>query len=214
MRKEWHEPELRRHLAPVKAPDELWDRVQGASSLERVHTPIRSRTAAWDWAAAAVATVAVIAGVTVWLNRDLPSEELAVRALSRAPEQLEFRSADLTELRTWVKAGTGLDVPLPGRTAPSVELIGAHVNRASVIRRGTPTAEISYRVDGLEATLVVSKAVADGDGMHRIVKTGRSHGTNFLSWTMRGQMYTIAAADARVGCILCHSTGAPRAIVN
>jgi anti-sigma factor RsiW len=152
--------------------------------------------------------VAVVAG-TIWLNRDLTSEELAVRALSRAPEQMEFRSGDLAELRTWVKAGTGLDIPLPGRASPSVQLVGANVTR-----KGPPTAEISYRVGSSDVALVVSKAPAEGEGRHTFKKGGSYHGANFQSWTMRGQMYTIAAADARVGCMLCHNTGAPRALVN
>ena len=62
------------------------------------------------------------------------------------------------------------------------------------------TAEISYRVGGLDAALVVSKiGPMAGDGRHTMVKSGSYQGASFLSWTMRGQMYTIAAADAR-GC--------------
>jgi hypothetical protein len=204
MRKDQFEPELKRHLGPVKAPDELWNRVQGVSTPFQVLKPRRS---AWQWAAAvaAVAVIAAIAGTTVWLNRSLTTEELAVRALRRAPEQMEFRSADLAELRTWVKAGTGLDVPFTGRAAPSVHLVGAHVTRKRV-----PTAEISYRVGDMDVTLAVSKADPAADGKHTFVRSGSYHGANFTTWSMRGQMYTIAAADARVGCLLCHSTGAPR----
>ena len=157
MRKDQFEPELKRHLGPVKAPDELWDRVQGVSTSFQVPKPRRS---AWQWAAA-VATVAEIAGTTVWLNRSLTTEELAVRALTRPPEQMEFRSADLTEVRAWVKAGTGLDVPFTGRAAPSVHLVGAHVTRKRV-----PTAEISYRVGDMDVTLAVSKADPAADGKH------------------------------------------------
>jgi len=213
MKNDLYEAELRRHLGPVKAPHELWDRVQGAQASSSVHVLKPERTT-WQWAAAAVATVAIVAGITVWMNRGVSSEELAVRALSRPPEQLEFRTEDLTELRSWVKSGTGLDVPLPGRTSPTVHMIGARVSRG-----GVPTAEISYRVGNVDATLIVSKAPPNGDGKHAFVKSGSYHGANFQSWTMRGQMYTIAsvgaAADsARVGCMLCHSTGAPRTVVN
>ena len=35
MKKDRHEPELSRHLGPVQAPDELWDRVHGAGVLLR-----------------------------------------------------------------------------------------------------------------------------------------------------------------------------------
>jgi anti-sigma factor RsiW len=172
----------------------------------------------WQWAAAALATVAVVAGITFWQNREISGEERAVRALSRTPEQLQFHSADAAELRAWVKTDTGMDVPMPAHTASSVQLVGAYVNR----KGNTPTAEISYRVGGLDATLVVSKIPMNGDGRHQFVKSGSYHGSNFTSWTMRGQMYTIASVggpagtsgNARVGCLLCHSTGAPRTSVN
>jgi len=215
MNRDLHEPELKRHLAPVKAPDELWDRVRSGKVSSR-----EPRTAAstWRWAVAAVAAIVVVAGVAVWLNRPLSSEELAVRALNHGPEQMEFRSENLAELRTWVKTGTGLDIPLSGRTAPSVRLIGAHVVKASAIRKGSPAVEISYRVGDAGVALVISKAQPQGDGRHAFVKRGSSHGANFQSWTMRGQMYTIASvgasADARVGCMLCHSPGAPRPLEN
>lgn len=211
MKNDWNEPELKRHLGPVKAPDGLWDRVHGAevSGPERMATPRASWGTSLGWAAAALATVALVAGITVWRNRELSSEERAVRALSRTPDQLQFHSADLAELRTWVKTGTGLDIPLPVRTSSSVQLLGAYVNRS-----GVPTAEISYRVGGVDTTLVVSRIPMDGDGRHQFVKSGSYHGSNFQSWTMRGQMYTIASVDARAGCLLCHSTGAPRPSLN
>jgi hypothetical protein len=211
MKNDWNEPELRRHLSPVQAPDELWDRVQGADSSQRVYA-LRSRKQAgsvWQWAAAALATVAIAAGITVWQNRAISGEERAVRALSRTPDQLDFRSENLTEVRTWVKSGTGLDVPMPGQTSPAVRMIGALVNKA-----GVPTAEIAYRVGDADVSLVVSRIPQEGDGRHQFVKSGSYHGSSFQSWTMRGQMYTIASADAKVGCLLCHSTGAPRTSVN
>jgi hypothetical protein len=213
MKKEKFEPELARHLGPVNAPDQLWDRVHGAASAGRsVRTTPTAWNPAWAWVSA-VALVAIAAGLTVWLNRDpnrgMTSEQIAVRALSRTPDQLQFRSADLTELRTWVKSGTGLDVPLPVRTASSVQMVGAYVSR-----KGTTTAEISYRVGGVGVALVVSKIPLEGDGRHEFVKAGSYHDANFQSWTMRGQMYTIASADAKMGCLLCHSTGAPRPSFN
>jgi hypothetical protein len=208
MDRDLNEPELKRHLGQVKAPEELWDRVHSTRVVKLA--PNRSRKIAWQWALAAVATVAIVAGVTVWQNRAISGEERAVRALSRTPEQLQFHSSDAGELRAWVKTDTGLDVPMPAHTASSVQLIGAYVNRKSSV----PTAEISYRVGDQEATLVVSKIPMEGDGRHAFVKSGSYHGSSFQSWTMRGQMYTIASADARVGCLLCHSSGAPRTNVN
>jgi len=206
---DWNEPELKRHLGPVQAPEELWNRVQGA----RVIASPPSWRLNWQWAAAAVASVALIAGVTVWANRSITSEERAVRALGRTPEQLQFRSDDLAEIRRWVKADSDLDIPLRGQPAPAVHLIGASLTRRGT-NNGTQAVEISYRVGDMDATLVISKATGDGDGRHAFVKSGSYHGTNFQSWTMRGEIFTIAAADARVGCMLCHSAGAPRTSVN
>ena len=77
-KKDWTEPELKRHLAPVKAPDELWDRVHGARAVRS--RPSRSIT--WQWAAAAVAAVTMVAGVTLWANRGITSEERAVRGVA------------------------------------------------------------------------------------------------------------------------------------
>jgi hypothetical protein len=208
MKNDWNEPELSRHLGPVRAPDELWDRVQGAGSGQRVYT-VTPRAHTWRWAAAALAMVAVVAGITVWQHREISGEERAFRALSRTPDELEFRSENLTEVRSWVKSGTGLDVPMPGRTSPVVRMIGARVDRAAV-----PTAEIAYRVGDADVSLVVSRIPQEGDGRHQFVKSGSYHGSSFQSWTMHGQMYTIASADAKVGCLLCHSTGAPRTVVN
>ena len=203
MKNELHEPELSRHLGPVKAPNELWDRVRGAEahSFRSSGPKLRMRMA---WAAAALATVALVAGVNIWRNRSLSSEERAVRALARTAEQLEFRSADLAEIRAWVKEGSGLEVPLRSLPAGNVQLIGA-----SLTRHGAAAAEISYRVGGMVAALVISKANEGGDGKHAFVKSGSYHGANFQSWTMRGEMFTIAAADARAGCLLCHNGGAP-----
>ena len=61
-----YESELSRHLGPVKAPEELWDRVHGAQTVKM--RPSRGMT--WQWAAVALATVAVVAGITVWQNRE------------------------------------------------------------------------------------------------------------------------------------------------
>lgn len=200
------EAELRRHLRPVQAPGELWNRVQGGSLSAKVSF---TKPEWGSWAAVAAAMVVVVAGFTVWMNRSVTSEERAVRALSRTPEQLQFHSGDLAEIRNWVRAGSNLDIPLRGEPAPAVHLIGA-----SLTRQGVPAVEISYRVGDMDARLVISKAAADGDGRHAFVKSGSYHGANFQSWTMRGEMFTIAASDARVGCLLCHSAGAPRTAVN
>ena len=200
-----YESDLSRHLRPVQAPDELWDRLQ--QSKVSLVKPRAGAGISWRWTAAAIATAAVVAGITLWMNRELTTEELAVSALSRTSERMDFLSADLAEIRSWMKTGTGLDLPLRGRPAPWVQLMGAK----KLTHNGVSTVEIAYRVGDSDARLVISKAPPDGDGRHTFKKSGSHHGANFQSWTMRGQMYTIASSgEAKVGCMLCHNTGAPR----
>jgi hypothetical protein len=209
MRKEQFEPELSRHLGPVKAPDELWDRLQhraqrAAGARERARTPAWGKS--WIWVAAAAAAIAGLAiGVTLVRNRNLSLEELAVAALGRGPNQLKFRSGEAPAVRAWIKSGTGLDVPMPSQLSPAVRLVGA-----TVVSSRVPTAEIAYRVGDMDVTLAISKADPAADSKHTFVRSGSYHGANFTTWSMRGQMYTLAAADTRAGCLLCHNGGAPR----
>ena len=200
------EPELSRHLGPVKAPDQLWDRVQqgaGARAGARTRTSMWGKS--WIWVAAAAAAIAgLAAGVSVVRNRNVSLEELAVAALGRNPNQLKFRSGEAPAVRAWIKSGTGLDVPLPSQLSPAVHLVGA-----TLVSSKVPTAEVSYRVGDMDVTLAVSKADPGADSKHTFVRAGSYHGANFTTWSMRGQMYTLAAADTRVGCLLCHNGGAP-----
>ena len=201
--KDWHEPELSRHLGPVKAPDELLDRLHGSGA------GVRSRatfgTPKWVWvAAAAAALVGLAVGVSLMRNRSMSLEELAVAALGRSPDQLKFQSGEARAVRAWIKSGTGLDIPMPFQLSPTVRLVGA-----TVVSSKVPTAEVSYRVGEMDVTLAVSKADPAANTKHTFVRSGTYHGANFVTWSMRGQMYTVAAADAKVGCLLCHNGGAP-----
>jgi hypothetical protein len=205
MRKEQFESELSRHLGPVKAPDELWDRLQGAGAQSQTsfRTPFWTRS--WTWVAAAAAIAGLAIGVNLVRNRNQSLEELAVGSLGRNPDQLKFRSAEAKAVRAWIKSGTGLDVPMPSALSPAVQLMGA-----TVVSSNVPTAEVAYRVGDMDVTLAVSKADPAANSKHTFVRSGSYHGANFVTWSMRGQMYTVAAADAKVGCLLCHNGGAPR----
>jgi hypothetical protein len=206
MRKEQFESELRRHLGPVKAPDELWDRLQGSGagqSQASSRTPFWTRS--WTWVAAVAAIAGFAIGVNLVRNHNQSIEELAVGALGRGPDQLKFRSGDARDVRAWIKSGTGLDVPLPSALSPAVQLVGA-----TVVSSRVPTAQISYRVGDMDVTLAISKADPAANSKHTFVRSGSYHGANFTTWSMRGQMYAVAAVDAKKGCLLCHNGGAPR----
>ena len=205
------EPELSRHLGPVQAPEQLWDRVQNPrqSPLPNAPRPWFPRIA---WAAAAVAVI--VGGVTWSLHHKpagpalAPNETFALNGFAEGSKSLDLQSSEAPQIKTWIHDGAGLDVPLPTRTAAFVQVIGA-----KMVRKDVPTAQISYRVRDMPVTLVVSKAPEGIDPKHTITATGsgtgRAKDAKYLSWTMRGLSYTVASADARAACLLCHSGGAP-----
>jgi hypothetical protein len=214
MNKTWLEPILARHLGRVKAPDELWARIQAPGAQAETVAPPAGF--GWKLAFAAAGTLALAAGV-FWMVHEPrdpigENETLAARALSGGPEKLDFRSEAAPEVRAWVKSHAGLDVPLPVNTIASVKLLGAHVTP------GKNTVEILYQVEGKSAVLTVAKADPEvaGDGAHRFLGGAQRDGARMSSWTMRGQMYTVACPypqDPRAGCLLCHANGPPGAML-
>lgn len=135
----------------------------------------RSRVAPlrWAWAAAAAVLVAAFA----WGLR--------------SPREL--RSSDPAEIRVWARANAGIDVPLAARTP--ARLAGARLAGGAV--------EISYSVDGFDATLRVAKAEPRGASGHGSFDIG----ARTASWVSRGLRYTLACSSPealQVACRLCH----------
>lgn len=197
----WLEPVLERHLVEVSAPDELWNRVRNPIASQPVlvaRTPLLALAAAVMLMAGAVWTLLPLR------SHQASREALAIEALARNPEDLDLRSETVPEIRAWVKSRTGLDLPLPARTAKAVRLAGA-----CAVNLGTAGVEVSYRVSGRNAVLLVSKATAaEAQEKHRFLKCESIGNRRVSSWTMRGQLYTLAVAaigDARDECLLCHA---------
>ena len=157
MNKSWIESVLDRNLHPVAAPAELWDRVRN---------PRPRPVLQWKLAFALVVAVA-----TAWALH---------------PRTASIQSESARDVREWVKARTGLDVPLS--PAAPIRLCGSSVF-------GNGSAEIRYRVRNREAAMLVAKAERY-TSTHRFV----SHNT----WILRGQSYTVASADLQTACLLCH----------
>lgn len=200
---------LERHLGPVSAPNGLWDVVQ--------HPPTPRRRRQIPGSMVALAAVLPIVAVCLLPrhgNAPLSRQALAIEALSREPEDLELRSDTVTEIRTWVKSKTGLDIPLPAATSEGVRMTGV-----CALKGGALTVEVAYRVSGHNAALLVSKAsvMSSGERTHRFLKCESVGGTRVSSWTMHGQLYTLAyaansnaaAAGGKEECLLCHSGGEP-----
>jgi hypothetical protein len=98
------------------------------------------------------------------------------------------------ELRAWVRANTGLDVPIQASPPASIQLIGARNLGASV--------EIAYRAGNRDALLSVSRADAGSASLPHGQVSG-----NESSWVADGERFTLAASNAtdlQLACKLCH----------
>src|SRR5438552_18238673 len=104
---EWLDLELSHHLAPVAAPDALWDRVSGAARVsKRFSLPVGA------WPIAAILTLAVAAG-TLWLvakgaEPALDLRQLAIEQL-RHPEPLALHTGDPRVIAAFMRQA-GLEV--------------------------------------------------------------------------------------------------------
>ena len=163
IQKQWMVEELEQSLRRVCAPEELWDRIQSPQ-----HTRARVRTRFMAWAA-----VPMLMFVAVWGTH------------SRNNPSIQFHSSDPAEIRAWVNANAGLDVPLHAGNLAGAKVLSAQ------------TAEIAYRVGGRDVSLLVSKT-AD------VQRNGRS-----VSWTTGGQTYLLACAEPQdfKACVMCHVGG-------
>jgi hypothetical protein len=173
---QWLEPELQRGLRPVSAPAELWDRIQGQHAAAPGRVEVReNRRLVWAMAAAVV-----VAAIGLSL----------VQRQRAAVPQIAFHCQNPAQLRAWVRANTGLDVPLRARPAASIQLIGA--------RNVSEGAAIAYRAGNHDALLLVARA----DGMATVPHSRVSGDVS--TWVMNGQRFTLACADLQLACKLCH----------
>lgn len=192
----WLEPELQRGLHSVSAPPELWDRVQAAQAGKPARKNYQQVNRPWMWAMAATVALAAIGLSTVHRPSVAGDEAFALRALASDSRQLAFHCQNPAELRAWVRANTGLDVPLRLEPSTSIELVGARMID------GTRGVEVAYRAGNRDAVLVVSRAESATSN----VSHSRVNG-NVSSWVMDGQQYTLASndsADLQLACKLCH----------
>jgi hypothetical protein len=169
--------ELQLALHQVAAPPELWDRVQYAR-VSRLQAP--SRRFVW-----APVLAVVLAAVALSL----------IRSPERQDSQLTaFHCQNPAQLRAWVKANTGFNVPLQAALPASIQLIGA--------RAVAGRAEIAYRAGNRDAMLLVSRADPGSANAPHSRVSG-----NVSSWVMDGQRFTIACNDPaglQLACKLCH----------
>lgn len=162
----WIERELEQSLRRVAAPEELWDRLQSPQ-------PVRSRVQTRFMALATVPVVMLVA---------------LIGSHSSNVPAVQFRSSNPVAVQAWVKAKTGLDVPMH-----EARLAGANVTSAGA-------AEIAYRGAGSMTLLVSTEAATQP----------RSAGNpTVLSWSASGLTYQLACAEQQdlKACALCHIGG-------
>lgn len=165
---DWLQPELQRALRPVAAPPELWERLQTSQTA-----PAARGNRGLVWAMAAALVLSTV-GLSV-----LYRENVAFQATAADHCQ------NPAQLRAWVRAKTGLDLPFRANRAPSVQLIDAQMIE------GTHGVKIVYRAGNRDGVLLVSTAVASANIPH-------SH---------FGQRFAVSAdnpADLQLACKLCH----------
>jgi hypothetical protein len=170
---------LEHGLRQVTAPPELWDRVQSAR-VSRPQTTSRGFVWAWAMAATVVLTAVALSRVQSPVHQD--SQLTALRCQNPA------------QLRAWVRAKTGFDVPMRTALPASIQLIGARAVEGRV--------EIAYRAGNRDAMLLVSRADPGSANAPHSRVSGK-----VSSWVMDGQRFTLACNDPaglQMACKLCH----------
>jgi anti-sigma factor RsiW len=193
---DWLDLQLSHHLAPVEAPEALWNRIQSGTVLRPACPRAPRSVTAAVWPIAAILTLMAAAG-TLWLVAKGEEPALDLRQLAivllRSSEPVELHSSDPEQISAWMRRA-GLNVTLPSQRGTSVRLVGARV----IERHGARIGEIQYKVGPDSATLLVARAGTGPDGGH-----GR------LAWTTQGQSYAVASSSEErpdAPCLLCHAS--------
>ncbi len=185
----WLDPVLARHLCRVAAPAGLSTEIQTLKpvSIGRKHS-LRLGMARLSIAC----TMLILAAGGI----------IHLRDGNKGPD---LHSDRPMEIRAWVKARTGIDLPLPDEPSPQVRLMSA-----CAVKGGSPVIEVAYRVKGRNATLRVAKALSTDPitAKHQFLKCEEIGGERVSTWVMRGQRYSLIYAslgDSRDECLLCHT---------
>jgi hypothetical protein len=182
----WLEAHLSRQLCPVNAPDTLWNRIHEQRRPLRVRP---QRQLIWS-AAFAILIVATGMFWRLGVTRD-PTEEIS--------------SNDAQQIRSWIKAKSNIDIPLPDRPTFG-RILGARIVRLQQYS----VAVINYRVGREEATMMVTNRPSTGDSLnpgHTSPRISNTANATLYSWSLGPDDYTIAftgAKESRAACLLCH----------
>jgi hypothetical protein len=129
--------QLAHHLAPAKAPDELWLRVSGRK-------PAPHRAPHMRWLVPAAAIAACVAALLA-TPRPIDLQHLAAAELRSG--KVEFASADPSAISAWLRREAGVNASL--RNQNGVRLVGARVVRHGV-------GAVSCRIDGQDGAVLIA----------------------------------------------------------
>jgi hypothetical protein len=207
----WLEKELARQLAPVTAPESLWDRVVNG----REGRPVRSRQRVpfgWVvWPVAAAVLVAAAVGVVRWKLAGSGEDRFMQREVALVAKHagVDFQPVSFDDARRFVKMRANIDIDLPKRHPEAnggpARVIGVRMVKLDAV----PIAAIDYVVKGERATLYVSgkRAGLGADDMGPSLHLHSRDGLTY--WNMRNETYTLAFTSAKNphgACMLCHAT--------
>jgi hypothetical protein len=183
---DWLELKLAEGLSPVRAPQELWERVNRPG--KRPSASHNASTGIWAWT-----TFASVVAATLAVTFAIPSPSLSQLAAAELANSrpADFKSADPREIEQWLRAHASIDVVIPAATR--VQLTGAR----TLDRGGARIGEVLYRVAGRDAVLLVGRA-GKLDAPSR-------HGAPV--WKAHGEIYALAysvSAESSLACKLCH----------
>lgn len=164
---------LSRHLGRAPAPVELWSRVQCAVADP---APGERPRAVWF-----VPALQAHRECVVRVKGALAGFASAAAALLLAAFYLQpatFSSSNAVQIRNWVHARAGIDLPLRADPPSAIRLTGARV-----VRRST---EVTFEIGGRAGVLRVP-----ANATHQSYK-----------------LACATPEDERLACLLCHSGGA------
>ncbi len=153
----------------------------------------------------------------------LPRSEAAALAahedMRAGGARLELASGSAEELSGFLR-GQGIGVSLARQrqgARPFIELAGAHL----VAGARAPTALVSYRVDGRNVSLVVTKGpnvpeAPSWSPFGKRIWVRNAGGLTLLTWKNSGNAYTLVSDLPGVGenaCFVCHTDPARRALI-
>jgi hypothetical protein len=186
----WLEPVLRDGLKRVSTPPELWYRVV----LPRVDdaAPQPRTRFVWMLAVASAMTASILA--IVWGYK--PVHAGTMNANGRA----EFKSSQISDVRSWIRKRTGVDLPLVINANAGISVKSASISEDGRI-------EVRYRAGDQDAVLLVTASL-ESRPEHRHVSQPALEQAATVSWSMGQRVYTLAverAGGLRAACVACHA---------